>query len=195
MGEAFEVWAARVATWTMTDPDAAASAIDLAPEAWLRDVFQRWGPLSRDDLAQVALIERAQLEPLVVRRLRQLLAPVLADARAWDNEPDVHVQLDEDLNVLLAVSWAAGRLGGPTGSPPLPVGEAEMVAWLADAVQEVTMERDQVDCRVWPVCSRHHLGGHAMVRAGAAIWWCNGGSGHLLAPIGKVHGGGGRREP
>jgi hypothetical protein len=62
----------------------------------------------------------------------------------------------------------------PAARPPPLGGAVEVIAWLADAVQEVTMERDQVDCQVWPVCTSHRLGGHALVLDGAAIWWCNG---------------------
>lgn len=78
VGESFEVWAAEIATSSMTDPDAAAIAISIAPRDWLVDAFRRRGPLSRDDLAEVARMARAQLAPLVVGRLKELLPPVLA---------------------------------------------------------------------------------------------------------------------
>lgn len=189
MDGTFEAWAAEIAASWTTDPDAAAVAIGLAPRDWLLDVFRRWGPLSSGDLAEVAQLERAQLAPLVVGRLTELLRPVLADARTWGNDPSVRLRLDEDLNVQLTVSWAVGRSGGPTGGAP-PLGDSgEVIAWLADAVQEVTMERDQVDCRVWPVCTDHRLGSHALVRDGAAVWWCNGAGGHVLAPIGELRAG------
>ena len=189
VGETFEVWAAEIAASAVTHPDAAAVAISLAPRGWLVDVFGRWGPLSRDDVAEVAQLEREQLAPLVVGRLTELLPPVLADAHAWGNDPVVQVRVDEDLNVRLSVSWAAGCSGGPTGGPPPLDGAAAVIAWLADAVQEVTMERDQVDCRVWPVCASHRLGGHALLRDGVAVWWCNGAGGHVLAAIGELSAG------
>jgi hypothetical protein len=38
---------------------------------------------------------------------------------------------------------------------------------------------------VWPVCPAHNLGAHACDHEGAAVWWCNGSGGHVIAAIGK----------
>lgn len=48
------------------------------------------------------------------------------------------------------------------------------------------MERDQVNVFVWPVCRAHQLGTHADVVDSLAVWWCNGGVGHVLAKIGEL---------
>jgi hypothetical protein len=36
---------------------------------------------------------------------------------------------------------------------------------------------------VWPRCSEHELGLHAMTREGAAVWWCAGGGGHVSVDL------------
>ena len=118
---------------------------------------------------------------------RQLVPMVLADAAAAGLAPVVELEPDGANGIGFMIFYAPGRGSGPTGnSPDLSGGAPELLAGLADAVQEVTMERDQYNCRVWPVCPVHGLGGHATVDAGRAIWWCNGGGGHLLAPIGEL---------
>jgi hypothetical protein len=70
--------------------------------------------------------------------------------------------------------------GAATSGHPMAVcsfraeNDAGLLASLADEVQEVTMERDQVNVFVWLVCKAHQLGGHADVVAGVAVWSCNG---------------------
>ncbi len=115
---------------------------------------------------------------------RQLVPRVLADAATAGFAPRVELELDDWDGICSSVAGTV-RSGHSPGSS---AGEPELLAWLADTVQEDTMEGDQVHCLVWPVCPAHGLGGHALVEAGTAVWWCNGGDGHLLAPVGELGG-------
>ncbi|MGW3633329.1 hypothetical protein ACWD7F_24760 [Streptomyces sp. NPDC005122] len=60
---------------------------------------------------------------------------------------------------------------------------AMALAGLATMIQESLLERTWV---VWPVCPRHDLGVHGSERGGAAVRWCAGAGGHLLAPVGEL---------
>ncbi|MEU8893206.1 hypothetical protein [Streptomyces sp. NPDC048442] len=69
-----------------------------------------------------------------------------------------------------------GGLQAPTGDDPTCA-----VAAMARHVQEELMDRTR---EVWPVCTRHGLGAHAVVHEDSALWWCA--QGHSLAPIGRL---------
>lgn len=56
---------------------------------------------------------------------------------------------------------------------------------VADDVQDAIMGSLMT---VWPVCPDHDLGGHPREHDGQAVWWCNGGGGHVIAPIGRWSG-------
>jgi hypothetical protein len=71
-------------------------------------------------------------------------------------------------------SWFAGDDERPDPGTLLDV---------AEAAQEVITERTS---QVWPMCSRHRLGLHADLVSGEAVWHCNMGSGHVVAPIGQL---------
>jgi hypothetical protein len=165
--------------------DPVALAVRIAPRDWLAEAFAVWGPLPWEDLRDLALIDEQRLGPLVVGHLRAMVPTVLADARACGVEAAAVLDVGDGLAVRLVVDWGQGRYG-PSGWVAPAGDDAELRAWLADGIQEVTMERGQRDCHVWPVCPRHRLGGHARVDGGTAIWWCNGGAGHQLAPIGRL---------
>jgi hypothetical protein len=52
---------------------------------------------------------------------------------------------------------------------------------VADDAQGAIMESTW---QAWPVCPQHRLGTHAETRDGAAVWWCKGDGGHVVAAIG-----------
>ena len=127
------------------------------------------------------------------RAAHRLLPAILADARSVGMTLDVQLRLDEWGVLEVLVSYEPGRPheSASNGGLPLPVEtDADLLVRLADEVQEVTMERDQVNVFVWPVCPTHQLGGHANVVAGVAVWSCRGSGGHVLAPIGELSGAG-----
>jgi hypothetical protein len=53
---------------------------------------------------------------------------------------------------------------------------------VADDAQGAIMESTW---GAWPVCPRHQLGTHAEEHDGAAVWWCKGNGGHVVAAIGQ----------
>ena len=76
-----------------------------------------------------------------------------------------------------------GHLGSGSGIYPsecrAPV--TALVA-VADDAQDSLMETIWA---AWPVCPVHALGTHPQERDGAGVWWCGGGGGHAVAPIGR----------
>lgn len=167
-------------------------AAALAPDAWLREVFDSWGPLSGQELADATLIDRDRLAPVVLDRVSALVRPVLDDAEFCGVYTDVAVRVTDELAIELAVSWRPERPCGPGGAQLRHGTEVEVLAWLTDSVQEVTMERDQRHCRVWPLCPDHGCGAHVLIREAAVVWWCRAEGGHPIARIGEL--GGGRRS-
>ena len=53
---------------------------------------------------------------------------------------------------------------------------------VADDAQGAIMESTM---QAWPVCPWHHLGTHVEEHDGAAVWWCKGNDGHVVAAIGR----------
>jgi len=98
--------------------------------------------------------------------------------RAWHEQiVDVVARLDDRgaLEVLASPEPGGRYYWGSNGALSwILENDAELLVWLADEVQEATMERDQVNVFVWPVCAVHQFGGHAGVVAGEAVWSCNG---------------------
>lgn len=80
--------------------------------------------------------------------------------------------------------------GGPI-LPSMCDDPAMALTGLATMIQESLLERTW---RVWPVCPRHDLGVHGSERGGAAVWWCAGAGGHMLAPVGELSRALGRRR-
>ncbi|MFJ2744662.1 hypothetical protein ACIO3O_33975 [Streptomyces sp. NPDC087440] len=117
-------------------------------------------------------------------RLEVLRGALRVAVRDLDLRGDAHLVLLEDAFPPAAgVVLADGRrLGGglPASAGDDPTGA---VAAVADHLQEGLMTLTR---RVWPVCDRHGLGVHAVVRNGSAVWWCAAAQGHPLAPVGEL---------
>jgi hypothetical protein len=118
--------------------------------------------------------------------MRRLVLDVLDDAATCGIFADVDFVLEEPapgiqsyrLTVGPGRVWWSDRVWTGSGD------EAHLLVWLAEAVQELTMERSQRDQVVWPMCLSHQLGGHARVEAGVAVWWCS--VGHAIASVGQL---------
>lgn len=83
----------------------------------------------------------------------RLLPAVLADARSVGMSLDVQLLLDEwgTLRVLVRYEPGTPHQGACNGGLALPVEtDADLLAFLADEVHEVSMERDQQNVFVWP---------------------------------------------
>jgi hypothetical protein len=163
--------------------------MSLLLRGWCEHIFQQWGPLSLEDVNDLREMDAGQLMTVRLEALHKLIPLIVADAKAVGMTLDVAPRINDAgaLEVLASPEpgdryyWASNG-----GLPWVLNNETELLVWLADEVQEATMERDQVNVFVWPVCAVHQLGGHAGIVDGEAVWSCNGGGGHVLAPIGKL---------
>ncbi len=126
------------------------------------------------------------LAPERLETLRAALGIVARDlaTRGIEGEPEIEV-LQDCFPVGAGVRLADGELlnwGGPV-LPGMCDDPAVALTSLAIMIQESLLERTW---QVWPVCPRHDLGVHGSQRDGAAVWWCAGDGGHMLAPVGEL---------
>jgi hypothetical protein len=159
-------------------------------DAWLAETFREWGALSPRELQDLAGMSQVRIMELELELARTLVPAIVADGRAVGMTIDVAFWIDDGGLALSASPEPGSRYYGTSnaGSFWPAASQADLLAWLADEVQEATMERDQIHCFVWPTCDRHQLGGHADVVDGVAVWTCNGNGGHVMAPIGELGG-------
>jgi hypothetical protein len=195
MSQEFEDWLAQLASeeqasvYVPAEEDVPPAEMPARWRAWHEQIFEEWGPLPLQDVVDLREIEGDRLMALQLETVRGMIPSIVADGHAVGMALDVVARLNDwgALEVLASPEpggryyWASN--GGLSWALE---NDVELLVWLADEVQEATMERDQVNVFVWPVCAVHQLGGHAGVVAGAAVWSCNGAGGHVLAPIGKL---------
>lgn len=123
-------------------------------------------------------------EPARLAALEQALDAVKADMRSAGLTGPVRLVLPD---------WAGRRSafvefrGNGYGSTPgiAPEAGSNTVSALiavADDAQDSVIGKL---LEVWPVCPAHQLGAHARKYDGAAVWWCNGDGGHVIAAIGQ----------
>jgi hypothetical protein len=193
MSQEFEDWLARLASDREARMCVPAEDVpgEIAPRwrGWLLQVFHEQGPLSLQDVDDLARIEGDRLMAVQLEAVQRMIPLIVADGQAVGMALDVVARLDDPGSLeVLASPEPGGRYYWASNGPLAWIVEndAELLVWLADEVQEATMERDQVNVFVWPVCTVHQLGGHAGLVDGEAVWSCNDGGGHLLAPIGKL---------
>ncbi|MFF6835687.1 hypothetical protein ACFY84_28150 [Streptomyces sp. NPDC012438] len=142
--------------------------------------------LARRVLDDVGFDPGFDLAPERLETLRAALRIAARDlsTRGIEGEPEIEV-LEDCFPAGAGVRLAdGGRLdrGGPV--PPNRCDDpVTALISLAILIQESLLERTW---RVWPVCPRHDLGVHGAERDGAAVWWCSGDGGHMLAPIGGL---------
>ena len=131
-------------------------------------------------LAQSSRLGFAE-EPGWLATLEQALEVVKRDMRACGLPGTGHLFVQEGGNAFVEV-WGhhTGHAGGCSpadGSDPVWA----LVA-VADDAQDAVMH---AVWGAWPVCPAHGLGTHARGAEAAAVWWCQGGGGHVAAPIGQ----------
>jgi hypothetical protein len=151
------------------------SAVDDQGEAsagwrrWLRDFFEREGPVSK------ALVKSAAMSHQVALA-NDAVNAVLADLhRTTAFRPVVEVDVWMESSVRISID------GGFTAPSMLEGERPQAFVEVADYLQE---QMDQ-ELRCWPVCWQHDVGLHPEVRGGAALWWCRLG-GHAIAAIGEL---------
>lgn len=151
--------------------------------------------LGRRILDDVGFDPGVDLAPERLETLRAALRVVARDlpTRGIEGDPEIEI-LEDWFPVGVGVRLAGGeRLnwGGPV-LPNMCDDPAKAVTSLAILIQESLLEWSR---QVWPVCPRHDLGVHGSERDGAAVWWCAGGGGHTLAPVGELARARGCRRP
>jgi hypothetical protein len=187
MSHEFDDWLAHIAA--QDDTGFVEADLPARWRVWMEQTFRERGALSAKELKVLAQAEQARLAAAGLEDARRLLPAVIADASSVGMTLDVQLELDEWASLRVLVRYAPGGhyQSACNGGLWLPAeNDADLLASLADEVQEVSMERDQVNVFVWPVCAVHQLGGHADVVAGRAVWSCNGDGGHVIAPIGEL---------
>jgi hypothetical protein len=187
MSHEFDGWFAHIAA--QDDTGFVEADLPARWRAWMEQTFRERGAISAKELEVLVQTEQVRLEAASLEGARRLLPAVIADASSVGMTLDVQLELDEWANLRVLVRYSPGGhyQSASNGGLWLPVeNDADLLASLADEVQEVSMERDQVNVFVWPVCAVHQLGGHADVVAGRAVWSCNGDGGHVIAPIGEL---------
>ncbi|MEU1520153.1 hypothetical protein ABZ490_49975 [Streptomyces sp. NPDC005811] len=151
--------------------------------------------LARRLLDDVGFDPGFDLAPERLETLGAALRIVARDlpTRGIEGEPEIEI-LEDWFPVGAGVRLAGGeRLnwGGPI-LPRMCDDPAVALTSLAVLIQESLLEWTW---QVWPVCPRHDLGVHGSERDGAAVWWCAGHGGHMLAPVGELARAVGRRRP
>lgn len=189
MSQEFEDWLAQLASEAEAMSGFAEGEMHPLWRAWHRQVFQEWGPLPLEDVNDLRETEADRLMAIQLETVQRLIPLIVADGQAVGMALDVVARLDDRgaLEVLASPEPGGRYYWASNGALSWTLeNDTELLVWLADEVQEATMERDQVNVFVWPVCAVHQLGGHPGVVEGEAVWSCNGAGGHVLAPIGRI---------
>ena len=185
MTQDFDSWLAQV----MADDEDDTGVLNPNWRVWLKGIFEEWGPLPTADVEELLEVEAHRLHAVQLDTARRLLPAVVADGHAVGMTLDVVLTLRSDGGLELIAAPEPGSRYYSTSHDDATdpfMADAELLAWLADQVQEAIMESDQAHRFAWPICPAHQLGGHPVVDHGAAVWRCNGGGGHVLARIGEL---------
>jgi hypothetical protein len=121
--------------------------------------------------------------PELLSMLEKALEVVKQDMRACGLPATAHLCVWAGQNAFVEV-WGHHNSAGPgcqpsCGSDPV----AALVAVAGDA-QDAVMH---AIVGAWPTCPAHGRGAHAREVDAMAVWWCEGGGGHIAAPIGQWH--------
>jgi hypothetical protein len=124
------------------------------------------------------------VEPAPLAVLEEALEAVKADMRSTGLAGPVRLVVPDWAPPRSAFvefrGYGYGSTSGITpedGSDPL----SALIA-VADCAQDSVIETLH---EVWPLCPVHQLGAHPREHDAAAVWWCNGSRGHVIAPIGQ----------
>src|SRR3954447_1172751 len=142
--------------------------------------------LARRVLDDVGFDPGFDLAPERLATLRAALRIVARDlpTRGIEGEPEIEVLEDwfpAGAGVRLAdgerLNWGGHILPSMCDDPTMAL--TSLTIMIQESLLEWTWQ-------VWPVCPRHGLGVHGSEREREVVWWCAGGGGHMLAPVGEL---------
>ena len=141
--------------------------------------------LARQALALAEFEPDFELEPRLLTTLEQYLAAAAADLRAAGLDGLVELIVLESGEPSNAYVRYNNHFGSTSGIAPSEGDGSDPAAGLvlvADELQDAVMESLFA---VWPVCPQHDWGLHPRVVDDRAVWRCEGGTGHVVADIGR----------
>jgi hypothetical protein len=142
----------------------------LGAEGFLREVFERRGPVSIEELDAEAHRAASNLA-------RTAVDLVLHDLHATtDARPLIELRDDEEYGVI--VSYNGGYTTPAFDSMEHPEATCEIADYLQGEIVEDVWT-------VWPTCPSHHGGLHARSSEGGAYWYCRA-ENHQVAAIGQL---------
>ena len=148
-------------------------ALDAGPElkGWLRELFEREGPVSKEAAGSAYLLAQIDLA-------ERCVSVVLRDLhRTSGKRPDVAV---DDLEERVRITVDGGYQTPSMMAAPWD--QTDALVEVADYLQGEVMGNEGP---AWPVCPTHDLGLHPLVVADRAVWWCEPTS-HEVAEIGTL---------
>jgi hypothetical protein len=124
-----------------------------------------------------------ELEPERRALLERAVEVVQADVRATGLPGTVRLVFPDWTYNAFIETWD-GETSATSGISASDCGDpvAALVA-AADDAQDALMH---TLWGAWPVCPAHEQGLHALEHDGTAVWWCGGGGGHVVAPVGRL---------
>jgi len=162
----YDAWLAEVAPTDPQDPGVRPAGAD----AFLRDVFDRLGPVSREVL-------RTEGERVAIQLATQAVELVLHDLRVTTiARPTITVLSDE--TGALIVTYDGSHSTPVMMSMRHPEATCEIAAYLQSEIAEDLWT-------AWPACRAHGSGLHPMHADGDAFWYCRAGN-HQVAAIGGL---------
>jgi hypothetical protein len=142
----------------------------LGADRLLRQVFDRLGPISVDELRREVNQEAMGLARTAADRVRHDVQATI------DAHPVIEVRDDDDYGPI--VSYNGGYTTAPFQSLRHPEATCEIADYLqGEIVQDVWA--------VWPICPAHQCGVDARPSDGEAYWYCRAHN-HQVAVIGQL---------
>ena len=161
----FDEWLLRISF----NPEAPADdpgEVSAAWRRWMRRFFDEHGAVTPEVVTKAAEAHQLALA-------NEAASAVLADVYSVTSLRPTVVVDAHDHGIRIAID------GGYTSPSMWEVDAAAAFSEVADYFQE------QLGSECWPVCGQHHVGLHAEVRDGRAVWWCRVGN-HPVARVGEL---------
>jgi len=144
--------------------------IDAAVLAWLRSLFETYGPLDSTTFEVAYRLRAAELAKWATDLVSD-------DVRRTTNlSPSIDLVEFDRGDVIPSYN------GNYSGSSVMSVDPATVLVEVADQLQEGIVEDRR---QGWPACHVHDSGAFAELHDGLALWWCRKGK-HPLAEIGTL---------